>query len=137
MAGSLPCRLSGPSFLITECRQPDGYGFDSGREETPIQRSGAFFRASAGGFSGARRSASGLASADASLEAAGPLSEHVPLLHRTLRGVLRLASPTGALLERPPFLVDRACVRRVVDGKPRAASLDPTDTAGRIGWAWA
>ena len=82
-------------------------------------------------------SASGLAGADASLEAADPLSEHVQLLHRTPRCVLRLACPTGALVERPSFLVDRACVRRVVDREPRAASLDPTDTAGRIGWAWA
>src|SRR5439155_11705441 len=109
MAGSLPCRLSGPSFLITECRQPMDTGMTRAEKRPPIRRSGAFFRASAGSFSGARRSASGLASADASLEAADPLSEHVPLLHRTLQCVLRLASPTGALLERPPFLVDRAC----------------------------
>src|SRR2546422_9022864 len=68
-------------------------------------------------------SASGLAGADASFEAADPLPEHVPLLHRTPRCVLRLASPAGALVERPPFLVDRARVRRVVDGEPRAASL--------------
>jgi hypothetical protein len=78
----------------------------------------------------------GASGADASFEAADPLPEHVPLLHRTPRCVLRLASPAGALVERPPFLVDRARVRRVVDGEPRAASLDPTDTAGRIGWAW-
>jgi hypothetical protein len=74
--------------------------------------------------------------ADGSLETADPLPEHVPLLHRTPRCVLRRASRTGVLVERPPFLVDRARVRRVVDGEPRAASLGPTDTAGRIGWAW-
>src|SRR5512132_4103970 len=77
-----------------------------------------------------------LAGADGSLEAADPLQEHVPLLHRTPRCILRLASRTGVLEERPPFLVDRARVRRVVDGEPRAASLGPTDTAGRIGWGW-
>jgi hypothetical protein len=76
-----------------------------------------------------------LAAADSSLEAADPLKEHVPLLHRTSRCVLRLAPP-GGLEERPPFLVDRARVRRVVDGEPRAASLYSTDTARRIGWAW-